>query len=249
VYEAMRAILQGRLAEAEQLVLQVLSQGQQVHGNLAMQVYGAQMLALRWLQGRLPEVEGAFRALAAQYPGLAALAVPLAFIECELGRNEQTRATFAAFAAGGFETLPMDSTWLMSMSLLANICTQLDDREQAAVLYDRMAPFSGRVVLLGDALVSNGSCARYVGKLATTLGRWDDAERHFDAAEHANETIGAHPFAALGKYDRAMMLLARGRDDDRARAASLLENAAASAREIGMPALIKQCEELMAKVT
>ena len=54
---------------------------------------------------------------------------------------------------------------------------------------------------------SRGSVARYVGLLATTTGRWDEAEWHFDEAIALNERIGARPWLARTQDDYARMLL------------------------------------------
>ena len=54
------------------------------------------------------------------------------------------------------------------------------------------------------------------GVLATTLRRFDDAERHLEAAIDIERRMGARPWLAHAQHDLAAMFVARG-DPDRAR--------------------------------
>jgi hypothetical protein len=79
-----------------------------------------------------------------------------------------------------------------------------------------------------------GSVGRALGVLATTLGRYDDAERHFAVAIETEEAMRALPWRAHAQHDLAIMLLARGGAGDPERAHALLDEAAATYRELGM---------------
>jgi DNA-binding NarL/FixJ family response regulator len=79
-----------------------------------------------------------------------------------------------------------------------------------------------------------GAAARYLGLLATTMGRWDEAAGHFEAAVSMNERIAAWPMLAHARRDYAAMLLARGKRGDLIRAHDLLVAAAAAYRGMGM---------------
>ena len=70
--------------------------------------------------------------------------------------------------------------------------------------------------------------------LATTLHRFDEAERHFDVAIETERRMRARPWLAHAQHDLAATLLARGAADDRERAHALLEEAAVTYRELGM---------------
>ncbi|HKN14948.1 MAG TPA: hypothetical protein VJX68_17300 [Candidatus Binatus sp.] len=82
-----------------------------------------------------------------------------------------------------------------------------------------------------------GAVSRYLGALATTLERWDVAERHFEDALAMNARMDARPWLAHTQQQYATMLLARHQSGDRDKAATLLEAALVTARELGMRAL------------
>jgi len=69
------------------------------------------------------------------------------------------------------------------------------------------------------------------------MGRWPEAQAHFEAALAMNERIGARVPLAHTRHDYAAMLVARGEAGDRERAAVLLQASLESAREMGMRAL------------
>jgi uncharacterized protein HemY len=78
---------------------------------------------------------------------------------------------------------------------------------------------------------SFGSAARALGVLATVLERYDDAERHLDAAAEVERRMRAWPWLAHVQHDLGLMHVARGEHD---RAAPLLAQAAAGYTALGM---------------
>jgi DNA-binding CsgD family transcriptional regulator len=78
---------------------------------------------------------------------------------------------------------------------------------------------------------------RYLGVLATTMARWQEAESHFEDALAMNTRMHARPWLAHTQHDYATMLLARNHPSDHEKAASLLHAALTTARELGMRAL------------
>ena len=119
------------------------------------------------------------------------------------------------------------------MCLLAQTASLLGDPERAELVYARLKPFEERVALSYMEL-STGSVARELGLLATTMGRLDDAARHFQRALAVNERTGARPWLAHSQRDYAGMLQARDGAGDAARASELLSAALASYKELGM---------------
>jgi hypothetical protein len=104
------------------------------------------------------------------------------------------------------------------------------------VLYEQLAPFAGRhVVGVGEGSI--GAVDRYLGLLASTLGRSDHAERHLVEGIRLNEQMGARPWAAHSRHDLATVLRERDRGDDRERADELKREALVTARALGMTAL------------
>jgi tetratricopeptide (TPR) repeat protein len=79
-----------------------------------------------------------------------------------------------------------------------------------------------------------GAVSRYLGLLASTLRRFEDAEHHFEDALAMNERMGARPWLAHTQLDYARMLLAGGGPSERQHAQELLDQALATYRELGM---------------
>jgi uncharacterized protein HemY len=113
-------------------------------------------------------------------------------------------------------------------------------------LYQLLLPYARLNVIVGNATACYGALSRYLGALATTLERWDDAAQHFEHAMTMNARMEAPPWLAHTQYQYAAMLLARGRSSDRDKAAGLLNAALAIVRELGMHALE---ERVAAKMT
>ena len=70
--------------------------------------------------------------------------------------------------------------------------------------------------------------------MAGALRRWEDAERHFEAAVAMNARLRARPWLARTRLDYARMLLARGWGGDEQRARALSAAALTECHELGM---------------
>jgi hypothetical protein len=68
-----------------------------------------------------------------------------------------------------------------------------------------------------------GLDADHVGLLCATMGRWSEAQQHFEQALAMNNRIGARVPLAHTQHDYAAMLLARSEAGDRERAVWLIE--------------------------
>ena len=92
---------------------------------------------------------------------------------------------------------------------------------------------------------SFGSVARGLGVLASTLERFDDAERHFAAALEIERRMRARPWLAHAQHDLAAMLVPVARDEDRSRAVDLLGEAGATYRELGMESWVRRAAAVL----
>src|SRR4029453_11488952 len=88
--------------------------------------------------------------------------------------------------------------------------------------------------------------ARYLGILATTRGRLDDAERGLRGAPDMNRRMGASPWVGHTLADLAAALLRRGRPDDLAAAQAHLDDALAPGGALEMPRLIERLQAVPA---
>ncbi|MFL5889421.1 MAG: ATP-binding protein [Solirubrobacteraceae bacterium] len=193
VYEALFALLEGRLDEAENLVVRARPIGERALTWSAEVSYRLQLYLLRREQGRLTEVEGLMRDSVATYSTYPIFRCVHAQVLAELGRTGEARAALEALVGDDGVSLPFDEEWLVSMGLLSETAAAVKDAGRAAVLYQLLAPYGDRIAICYPE-ISTGPVARYLGILAATLGRTRDAERHFAEAVALAERIGARPW-------------------------------------------------------
>lgn len=236
-FRAMRALMRGHFADSERLAQEALTIGQRLQTENAAGIFGLQMFTLRREQGRLKELEPVVRYFVQQHSVAGAWRPGLALIYSELGRAEEARAEFEHLAQHDFADIPRDALWMACITYLADVCTFLGDKPHAAILYQLLLPYAGRTVVIGSAAACCGAVSRYLGALATTLGRWEEAVRHFEDALAMNTRMEAWPWLAHTQYQYAAMLLARDQAGDSEKARELLKAALATARELGMRAL------------
>jgi class 3 adenylate cyclase len=245
---AMRALLDGRIDDAEHLAQEALTAGQRTEGANAMQMYGAQVFALRREQGRLGEMEAGIKGFVQMYPAVPAWRTALALLHADMGREKEARQEFEILAADDFAALPRDGNWPVGMALLSEVCAFLGDRERAAFLYEDLRPWEDLCVLIGPAIDCYGAAARLMGLLATTLGRWDDAERHFEHALKKNTEMGAGRWITRTRLQYAMMLAERDDPGDQQKALALLSDALDMAQRLGMKRDLEDALALKLKI-
>ncbi len=239
--EVTLAYLSGRFDEAEQLAQEAQVLGDKMELDVDGP-YGMQMFNIRRQQGRLREVAPLVELFLEQYSLDSTWRPGLALIHAELGNIEEARAEFENLAASDFTDIPRDAMWTGTMSYLSEVCVFLGDRRRAALLYQLLLPYVGYNVMVGAGVMCYGAACRYLGNLSTVLRRWEEAEKHYVEALRLNLQQGARPYVAHTQCDYAEMLRARGRNADRARADTLLEEAAVLARDLGMNELESKVE-------
>ncbi len=247
VFRGMRALLEGRFARAETLIQEAFALGQRAQTENATQVFATQMFLLRREQGRLAELEPAFKGMVEQYPDIPSWRCGLAMLYTQVGRDEEARKEFERLARHDFEDFPRDLFWLIGMMLLADVCVSLADEKRAARLYDLMLPYAGRTVVTGRAVVCAGSAAHSLAILARLTSRFADAEHHFADALEMNTRLGTRTFAAYTRYEYATMLLARDDAAARSKGLRLLGEAMDAAQELGMGLLLQRAEQLQSR--
>jgi class 3 adenylate cyclase/tetratricopeptide (TPR) repeat protein len=236
-FQACQASIRGDFEGCERLAQEALAIGQNLEVQHVAGVFGTQMFTLQREQGRLSEVEPLLRHFMRTSEGAKAWGPGLALIYAELGRTAEARAQFDQVAASDFADIPHDTNWLPCMTYLADVCNFLGDKARAALLYERLLPYKKVAVLIASGSACYGSASRYLGTLATIMAHWDEAEQYFQDASAMNSAMGARPWLAHTQYQYARMLLTRDQPGDSGRAATLLKEALATARELGMRAL------------
>jgi tetratricopeptide (TPR) repeat protein len=238
VWQAMRALLEGDLARAEQLAGEALAAGAPAEAITATQYYAIQLLAVRRDQWRLPELEPAARRMVEENPVRPAWRASLALLLCQAGRPEEGREQFERLAARDFEDVPKDLDWKIAMILLSEVCAMLGDARRAALLYRKLEPYAATNVVIGLAAVCLGSAEGFLGTLAATMGRRSRAVDHFERALAANAALRAPVCLLRTQLDYARAL-GPGRH-----AQELLDAAAAAGAELGLQWVAGQAVEV-----
>jgi DNA-binding SARP family transcriptional activator len=242
LWKALRALMDGRFDEVDPLATAMLTHSGRDEDFLS--AYGAQVIWAAFEQGRLEEV----RSLVIETVE-ANLFVPvyrafLAFLHAELGELTEARAIFEALEPAAFMALPRDLTWTAALALLSEVAVRLDCAGAAETLYDLLSPRAGQLLVVQGALCP-GAADRYLGMLATTMGRTDYAEHHFAAGRALEERAGSAPLLARTDYWNAVMLFRRGAPGDTERASRLLDSARTTANRFGMTNLLCQAADLV----
>ena len=242
--KASRALSAGRLDECERLAREAFAIGQRAQDPISVLFFETIIVTLRLVQGQVEDREAAIKRYMENFPEIPNIRATLANLYFRLGRRDEAQREFDQVAAHDFANLPRDGSWVVTMANLAYICSYLNDVRRAAILYDLLLPYAERQLVMGSAAIGVGSILRFMGILATTLSRWDDAVAHFEGALRMNERIGARPFVALTQQEYGAMLLARGNSGDREKAYTLLDQAVTTAEELGMDGVIKNVQAL-----
>ncbi len=229
----MLAALSGHYDQAEQLVLEYAPIAQRMQQPQFLQSVGAQLYEIRWGQGRLEELEQPVSQSLQGGSNVDAWRAALAVIYLDTGRPEQARQCFDRLAEDGFDNIPHNSYWIVTLVLCAYAAHRLQDPLRAELLYDVLRPFAARQGIVHMALCI-GSVSYSLGQLAATLERWDDARRHFEEAITFNERVGANAWLGRARYEYAAMLHGSALMPHRGSAADLVNLALATFEELGM---------------
>jgi tetratricopeptide (TPR) repeat protein len=231
------AIRAGRLDEAERLAEECYRLGLDVGDADAFGWYGAQLLAIRWLQGRSDELLPLMRDLASS-PSVAELnsgfQVAIAVLGAADGDRAATRAALASMRSGGLDALPPSSVWLATMLGVCEAAHVLGDADAAAEAYALLGPFADRPVMASLGVAPYGSAHRPLGLAALTMGDVDAAVDHFEAAAVADLALGDSPWHAVDLAALADALDRRDGPGDRERATASRRSAVEGARRSGM---------------
>jgi class 3 adenylate cyclase/tetratricopeptide (TPR) repeat protein len=211
--------------------------------NLLMPIRsaGGTELLLRAERGTLDEIAGERAAARAALAGSRYLTTRVAHEDALLSERQDCRVAFDDVVAHRLDGLDLDPFSGYVAAALCEACLFLEDAGRAAPIYDAVRDFAGHcLVLRVRTPVWFGPADRYLGGLAALMGRWDDAEGHYQVALALTERMPAPPMHARTQHDYAGMLLRRDGPGDREHALSLLAAAGETAQRIGMRVLLDQ---------
>jgi tetratricopeptide (TPR) repeat protein len=193
LWRGMRALMQGRLEDAERHVAHAASDGARASSANARILTDSLRIELALAQGQPHEAEALLRSDVEAGLSLGPSAqAALASILARQGRRYEAQAIVDRLTMGGLEELPVeDGQWLNAMCRLAEAAANLRDVDAAEALYRRLAPHADRFAVDGIGAACLGSVHRFLGLLADTLGQADACVAHFDRAVVAHRRTGS----------------------------------------------------------
>ena len=197
LWRAGLALLGGRWEEAAVRGEEALALGEQADDPNAPLLVRLQRQCGLEAQRRYADMDRAWiEQMASSSPAGNAWATWLAEIDAHTGETARAHRLVSELTRDRCAALPLDANW-HALCDLAEAAATLGDREAAAGLHARLAPHARLFPVVARAVACYGSAEYYLGRLAATLGRHDEAERRLQAALEHNDRIGALPRAAL----------------------------------------------------
>ena len=235
-WETMR----GDMGLGERMAERAFQIGQEAGQSDAVLVYGGQLAAVRFYEGRAPEVIEMLKQSVEAYPAIAAWRAALAEWLCWLERPEEAAALLAESASDGFEHVIAGPAKLSTLHSYACAAAMTSSSGPASILYELIEPCANQVVW--NTVTGYGHARLSLGLLASVLGRHRQADEHLALACEFHEANDMPLWAARGHLGWAEALVVR---DDSCGAREHAARALELSREWGYGAIEKRAAELV----
>ncbi len=235
--DVMLAIRAGRFDEAEALVASCAKSGLAA-GDIDNEWWpGAQLVTIRWYQGRLAELLPMLQA-GAHSPVLSSVddsSVAALAVAAALSGDRRTAASsLAALCGGGLANLARSSSWLVTMNGIVEAASLLDDADTAAQAYELLRPYAQLPMVGSLGMTCFGSTQHALGVASLTSGHLDRAIDHLRAAVQHNLALAHWPAVLASRRRLAQAYARRKRPADADAARRELELAMREAAELGL---------------
>jgi tetratricopeptide (TPR) repeat protein len=221
-----RTILQGDLREAERLAEAALTYGTETGQPDAFTTYGAQLLNIRYLQGRIHELVPLIEQAVANSPGLPVFRAVLTYALACSEKTEEAVRMLDTDLESGFP-MRVDANWLVAFAYWTDSARRLEHVGAAAAIRDQLAPY--RDLVPTTRITVRPSVAHHLGLLDHTLGRFDEADRSYSDAMSIHRRMEAPLLVAATQAAWAMTLAERNAGDEHVRANEMAKEALAAA--------------------
>jgi len=237
--DVMLAIRAGRLEEAESLAASCASAGAAA-GDVDHEWWsGAQLVTIRWYQGRLVELLPMLRD-GANSPGLSAVdnssAAALAVAAALDGDRHTAASSLAALSGDDLAHLPASSSWLVTMNGIVEAANLLQDADLAQRAYELLRPHAGLPMVGGLGVTCFGSAHQALGVASLTSGQLDQAVDHLRAAVQHNLALAHWPAVVASRQRLAQAYALRRHPGDAEAGRRELELALSDATALGLKA-------------
>jgi DNA-binding NarL/FixJ family response regulator len=227
---ATRAMVYGRLAEAERYATQMREVGRSTQDATAEFLFYPLFSTITRWTGRFREQLDPLLA------GAAANPIPVVFatigfhfacagdLDRAAGLMDQLRPLMA--------THPVDARWIGTVGIGGLLAAAVADKDAAEFCYAHLAPLAG--YYLNSTQGVYGAMSGVLGQCALALEMVDQAVRHHADAVAMERRIGSTPCLAIAQLNHARALATRGGSGDREAARRLLEESMLTARRLGL---------------
>ena len=241
--QSARAALAGDASLAEELATKAFELGMASEQPDAMSMFGGQLSVVRAMQGRAGELVEMLVAATQDNPGIVTVRLGLALFLIHVDRHADAAEVLSPDLESNFATIRRDLTWTGGMHMCAEAVAALGLKEPASALYSQLLPYADQVPC--NSVVVFEVLHWGLGRLATVLGRYDDAQSHFAKAEEVHLRLEAPYFLARTHWAWAELLVTRGRPGDQQRSLVLAEQARSAAVSQGYGRIEMQSQSLL----
>ncbi|HKU43471.1 MAG TPA: AAA family ATPase, partial [Polyangiales bacterium] len=161
----------------------------------------------------------------------------------EAGDLEAARRNWEPLARHGFENVPKEISYLLTLCNSAYAAAMLDDKPRAEKLYTLLTPYPHHNTP-DNLLIHHGSVSHFLGLLAAVTGKDNRVEDHFSAALAMNERLEHLPQLARTCYEYAEWLRSRPDASAQERGRGLGRRACELAQRLGMVWLYERARVL-----
>jgi hypothetical protein len=236
--DVMLAIRSGQLGAAESLAGSCAASGAAA-GDVDYDWWsGAQLVTIRWYQGRLAELlpmlhdrVHSAELSAVDDSSVAALAVAAALA----GDRRTAVSSLAALRGQDLSGLSRSSSWLVTMNGVVEAAHLLGDAELAAEAYQLLRPYAGLPMIGSLGITCFGSTHHALGVAALTAGELDGAIDHLRAAVRHNLALAHWPAVVVSRQRLAQAHALRGAPADADAARRERDGASSEATALGLP--------------
>ena len=247
LFGGMRALMEGRYDEAEQLAQRALDMGKEAGSRMAVPLADFTLLTELYRQaGRFEQLDEQWRRYVEAYPAIGELIDCITLMRATVGRADaKARAELERLGASGtLDGIMPGAMWLPFTVFLAEAAAGARHRGAAEVLYRALRPYGPLFAVCGTAGCTYGVVHRVLALLADVEEDYSTAQRHFHDALDAHRRAGSLPYLAHTQREYAAMLLRWGKEGAEEEAFALLGEATDTYHRLGMAPYMAMAQAL-----
>ena len=169
------------------------------------------------------------------------------FLHADLHMQDEAICDYEYFARSDFSSINCNPNRLVSLCLLADVCSWFHDIPRARTLYRILLQEQDRFAVIGFSTGFFGSVAERLATLASCIGNHEAAEKHFKKAIAYHVQLGARPWIARTQFLYAKMLATQNNQTGES-PIELLGNAYTTTKRLGMANLQSRISDLLERI-